>query len=81
MSQEEEFLVSGAELKCSCGTITCILKEGKDCTAIRIRNRLFLPVQATKKERILKDLECAYPKNVMEERFHAQLGCFWRTNG
>lgn len=47
MSQEE-FLVSGAELKCPCGTITCKLKEGKNCTTIRMRDRVFLPVQARK---------------------------------
>ncbi|MCM1425640.1 MAG: DUF4280 domain-containing protein [Eubacterium sp.] len=48
MSQGEEFLVVGAELKCSCGTITCKLKEGKNCTTIRIRDRVFLPIQARK---------------------------------
>lgn len=48
MSQEEEFLVVGAELKCPYGTVTGKLKEGKDCTSMQIRGRVFLPVQATK---------------------------------
>ena len=48
MSQVEEFLVSGAELKCPYGTATCKLKEGKNCTTIRMRDRVFLPIQARK---------------------------------
>lgn len=48
MSQEKQFLVSGAKLKCPCGTITCKLKAGKEYASMLIGAKTFLSVQATK---------------------------------
>ena len=49
MSAMEEYLVSGAELECPNGTITCKLKEGEHCATMQMRDRVFLSVRASKK--------------------------------
>ena len=46
MSQEEQFLVSGAELKCPNGTKTCELRAGEGYAMVQIGSKVFPPVQA-----------------------------------
>lgn len=49
MSETEGFLVSGAELECPNGTITCKLKADKEQSTTKIGNKAFASVKATKK--------------------------------